>query len=113
MFVLDNPRVLWRLMLAGMAIGFCSLLIYVEFNVFAFFEGLTGMTRRWTGALARRRYGSWWTILFEMQMFLQAVIPLAVCLAAMRRAPVFQRCVAALFVLWMLVRTLFTGSRTT
>jgi oligosaccharide repeat unit polymerase len=111
LFVLDDPRILWRLMLAGMSIGFGSLLIYADFNVFAFFEGLTGMTRRWTGSLARERYGSWSTILYEMQMFLQAVIPLAVCLAAMRRAPAFQRCVAALFVLWMLVRTVFTGSR--
>jgi oligosaccharide repeat unit polymerase len=111
--VLDNPRILWRMMLAGMAIGFGSLLIYVEFNVLAFFEGLTGMTRRWSGTLARERYGSWSTILYEMQMFLQAVIPLAVCLAAMRRAPWFQRCVAAMFVAWMLVRTLFTGTRTT
>jgi oligosaccharide repeat unit polymerase len=111
LFVLDDPRILWRLMLAGMAIGFVSLLIYADFNVFAFFEGLTGMTRRWTGILARERYGSWSTILYEMQMFLQAVIPLAVCLAVMRRAPVFQRCVAGLFVLWMLVRTVFTGSR--
>jgi oligosaccharide repeat unit polymerase len=109
--VLDNPQVLWRMMLAGMAIGFGSLLIYVDFNVFAFFEGLTGMTRRWTGSLARERYGSWSTILYEMQMFLQAVVPLAVCLAAMRRALWFQRCVAALFVSWMAVRTLFTGTR--
>jgi oligosaccharide repeat unit polymerase len=111
LFVLDDPRVLWRMMLAGMAIGFGSLLIYVDFNVFAFFEGLTGMTRRWTGSLARERYGSWSTILYEMQMFLQAVIPLAVCLAAMRRAPWFQRSVAGLFVAWMAVRTLFTGTR--
>jgi oligosaccharide repeat unit polymerase len=109
--VLDDPRILWRMMLAGMAIGFGSLLIYVEFNVLAFFEGLTGMTRRWSGSLARERYGSWSTILYEMQMFLQAVIPLAVCLAAMRRAPWFHRCVAALFVAWMVVRTLFTGAR--
>ncbi len=89
--VLDDPRVLWRMLLAGMTIGFGSLLIYVEFNVLAFFEGLTGMTRRWSGSLARERYGSWSTILYEMQMFLQAVIPLAVCLAAMRRAPWIQR----------------------
>jgi len=109
--VLDDPRVLWRMLLAGMAIGFGSLLIYVEFNVLAFFEGLTGMNRRWSGSLARERYGSWSTILYEMQMFLQAVIPLAVCLAAMRRAPWFQRSVAAAFVAWMFVRTLFTGTR--
>jgi len=68
--VLDDPRVLWRMLLAGMAIGFGSLLIYVEFNVLAFFEGLTGMSRRWSGSLARERYGSWSTILYEMQMFL-------------------------------------------
>src|SRR5262249_21224123 len=109
--VLGDPRILWRIMLAGMAIGFGSLLIYVEFNVFAFFEGLTGMTRRWSGTLVRDRYGSWSTILYEMQMFLQAVVPLAVCLAAMRRAPWFHRCVAGLFVAWMFVRTLFTGTR--
>ena len=98
-------------MLAGIAIGVGSLLIYVDFDVLAFFEGLTGMTRRWSSSLARGRYGSWRTILYEMQMFLQAVIPIAVCLAASRRAAGLQRLVAAVFVLWMSVRILFSGSR--
>jgi oligosaccharide repeat unit polymerase len=111
LFVLDNPRLLWRIFLLALVIGFGSLLIYVEFNVAAFLEGLTGMTRRWTGSLVRGRYGSWWTLLFEMQMFLEAAIPLAVCLAAMRRVPAFQRTVASVFIVWMFVRTLFSGSR--
>ena len=109
--ILENPLLLWRLMLLGMAIGLGSLLIYADFNALAFFEGLSSMSRRWSGSLERGRYGSWKTILFEMQMFLQAVVPLAVCLAAMKRAPAFQRIVAALFVGWLFLRTLFSGSR--
>ena len=109
--ILDDSRVLWRLMLAGFAIGFGSLLIYVDFDVFALFEGLSGMTRRWTVAFGRGRYGSWRSILYELQMFLQAALPLAICLVAMRRTPVFQRCIAAFFIIWISVRTLFSGSR--
>ena len=110
--ILDDSRVLWRLMLAGFAIGFGSLLIYVDFDLSAFFDGLSGLNRRWSSSLGRGRYGSWRTIFYELQMFLQATIPLAVCMAFQRRAPLTQRWVAALFVIWLFFRTLSSGSRT-
>jgi len=109
--VLDDPRVLWRLVLAGFTIGFGSLLIYLNFDFSAFFVGLFGLNRRWTGAMGRGRYGSWSTILFELQLFLQATVPLAVCLVFQKNASLFKRCIAALFVAWMFLRTFASGAR--
>jgi oligosaccharide repeat unit polymerase len=109
--LLNNPRVVWYLALSAMTIGFVSLLIYVNFNVLAFFEGLTGMSQRWTGGIERGRYGSWRTIFYELQTFLWAAVPLAICLLFMRRVPLSQRVVVALFIAWMFLRTLFQGAR--
>jgi oligosaccharide repeat unit polymerase len=109
--LLNNPRFLWSLTLAAMAIGLGSMLIYLNFNVFAFFEGLTGMTRRWTGSNVRGRYGSWSTILFELQVFLWAAVPLCFSLLAVPRVPVPQKILAATFIVWMFLRTLFAGTR--
>lgn len=111
MALLNNPRVVWYLALSAMTVGFVSLLIYVNFNVLAFFEGLTGMTQRWTGGIERGRYGSWRTIFYELQTFLWAAVPLAICLLFMRRVPLSHRVVAGLFIAWMFLRTLFQGAR--
>src|SRR5262245_48794033 len=108
--MLGQPRVLWLLVVGGMAIGIGSLLIYSGFDVSELFEGLTGMRRRWTG-MSRGRYGSWSTIIYELQMFLQATVPLAAALMFMKRAPWTQRCVAGLFVTWMFLRTFWSGTR--
>jgi len=87
-------------------------LIYVDFNPVSFFEGITGLSERWTGALVRGRYGSWRTVLYEMQMFLEASLPLAVALAFKKDSPVGRRVFSALFVVWMILRQFSTGSRT-
>jgi hypothetical protein len=108
--MLGQPRVLWLLVVGGMTIGIGSLLIYSGFDVMELFQGLTGMRRRWTG-LARGRYGSWSTIIYELQMFLQATVPLAVALLFMKPAPRAQRWVAGLFVTWFFLRTFFSGHR--
>jgi len=109
----EQPRVVWLLVLGGITIGIGSLMLYTGFDVMELFEGLTGMRRRWTGSLQRGRYGSWSTILYELQMFLAAVAPLAVALVFMKRAPVSQRCVAGLFVTWMFLRSFWSGTRGT
>src|SRR5262249_57415978 len=83
--MLGQPRVLWLLVVGGMTIGIGSLLIYSGFDVMELFQWLTGMRRRWTG-IGRGRYGSWSTIIYELQMFLQATVPLAVALLFMKRA---------------------------
>jgi oligosaccharide repeat unit polymerase len=109
---LNQPRVLWSLLLGCMAIGFGGLLLFLEFNISAFFEGLTGMVARWGATLVRGRYGNWRTILYELQLFLTAAIPLAVALAFMKHATAGRRLVAGLFLVWMSVRILTSGSRT-
>ncbi len=110
--ILDDSRVLLQLVLAGMTIGLGSLLIYVDFSPSAFFDGITGLSARWTGALVRGRYGSWRTVLYEMQMFLEASLPLAVALAFKKEAPIGRRVFSALFVVWMILRQFSTGART-
>jgi oligosaccharide repeat unit polymerase len=107
--MLNQPRVLWLLVLGGMTIGIGSLLIYSGFDFSVLSQGLTGMRRRWTGE--RGRYGSWTSIIYELRMFLQATVPLAVALAFMKRAPTRQRWVAGTFVGWMFLRNFFGGTR--
>jgi len=110
---LNEPRVIWPLLLGCLMIGFGGLLLYLDFNVLAFFEGLTGMAARWDQTLSRGRYGSWRTILYELQMFLQAAVPLAVALAFMKHAGIGKRVFAGLFVAWISVRTFTSGTRST
>ena len=109
--MVGQPRVLWLLVLGGMSIGIGSLLIYSGFDFAELFRGLIGPRPRWSG-LGRGRYGSWSSIIFELQMFLQATVPLAVALVFMTKAPLFQRVIAGTFVLWMFLRVFWSGSRT-
>lgn len=111
LYLFDQPRVLWILLLAGMAIGIGGMVLYSGLNFGALFEGLTGLRARWTGSLQRGRYGSWSTILYELQMFLHAAVPLAVALLFMKRASAAKRCVAGTFVAWMSLRTFWSGTR--
>jgi oligosaccharide repeat unit polymerase len=108
--MVGNPSILWLLVVTGMAIGFGSIVIYSGFDFAELLRGLTGARRRFTG-FGRSRYGSWSTIIFELQMFLRAVIPLAVALAFLKTAPFGHRLVAGMFVAWMFLRQFFSGTR--
>lgn len=109
--MLDEPRVLWMLILGGMTIGIGSLLVYSGFDFSELLQGLAGPRKRWSG-VGRGRYGSWTTILFELQMFLQATVLLAVALLFMKRVSKWKRMLAGTFVSWMFLRTWSSGSRT-
>src|SRR5258708_40352423 len=50
-------------------------------------------------------------IIFELQMFLMATVPLATALAFKRRAGTVQRWIAGTFVAWMFLRTFWSGTR--
>jgi oligosaccharide repeat unit polymerase len=111
MRMLEQPRMLWMLVVSGATIGFGSILLYTQFDVAELFEGLTGMRPRWSGSLGRGRYGSWSTIVYELQVFLPAVVPLAIALAFMKRAPTRHRWFCAVFVIWMFLKSFFSGTR--
>jgi oligosaccharide repeat unit polymerase len=108
--MLNHPRVIWLLVLGGMMIGIGSILVYSGFDFLEPFRGLMGARRRWTG-LSRGRYGGWGTIVYELQMFLQATVPLAVALLFLKKAGIGSRVVAGLFVTWMFLRQFWSGTR--
>ena len=104
-----QPQVLWILVVGGMTIGVGSLLVYSGFDFGVLLEGL-GAKKRWTG-VGRGRYGSWGTIIYELQMFQTAVVPLAVALVFTSRASQGRRIIAGGFLIWFSLRALFSGTR--
>jgi len=111
LLVLAQPRVLWMLVLIGMTVGLGSLLIYSGWDVQEPFRGLIGPRPRWT-ALGRGRFGNWSSLIYELQVFLMATVPLAIALVFMRQAAILPRIISGIFVAWMFLRVFWSGTRT-
>ena len=111
---LDRPRRIWPLMLGGLTIGLAPVLFLTGFDLTVFwepFEALYRGQRRWSGSLGRARYGGLRDALLELQMFLRAVVPLAIVILTDRRATPGGRAFCGMFVLWMLLRAIAGGTR--
>ena len=111
---LDRPSRVWPLVLAGVAIGVAPILYFSGFDPTIFWEEIEGVfvgKKRWDGRLQRGRYGGLRDALLELQMFLLAVVPLAVVVLTDRRAAPGARIFCGTFVSWVLLRALAGGSR--
>lgn len=108
---IESPSPIWVLFIFGMGIGLLAMAIFINFRLSAFFEGLTGLQRRWSDPFQRGRYGGLRDAMLELTMFMRAVVPLGGLIILSRRFPNWQRIVAAILIGWILLRATVTGHR--
>jgi hypothetical protein len=111
LWVLNNNNVQWRVFLVALAIGIAPMLIVSDFDPSVLLEGVFGFGKRWTGVLARGRYGGVRDALLELQMFLKAALPAAVLVVLNPRAATGRRTVCAVFVAWMTMKAANSATR--
>ncbi len=85
--------------------------IFVRFNLWAFFEGLTGLQRRWSDPFQRGRYGGLRDAILELSLFMRAVVPVGAIIILSRRFTTTQRLIATALVGWLLIRAINSGHR--
>lgn len=108
---LDSQELVWRLFAIGATIGFLPLLVISGFDIYEIVSSAFSQKARWSGSFGRGRYGNLQSAFLELQMFLSAVVPLAVVILFDRRASRLRRIICALFTIWMVSRNLLDGTR--
>lgn len=108
---LDDPAVLWRLVLTGAIVGFAPIVYFSGTELITNFESLLGMRASWGGVLARGRYGDARAAFLMLEMFATGVAPFAAVLLFDRRTSLGQRLVCAALVCWPMIRAFGTGTR--
>jgi oligosaccharide repeat unit polymerase len=108
---LDDPALLWRLVLTGAVIGFAPIVYFGGMELVTNFSSLFGMRQSWGGVLARGRYGDARAALLMLEMFISGVSPFAAILVFERRTPVVRRAVCLWVVCWPAIRAFGVATR--
>jgi oligosaccharide repeat unit polymerase len=108
---LDDPNLLWRLVAVGAVIGFTPIVIIGGTDLVTNFDSLLAMRKSWGGVLARGRYGDARAAFLMLEMFALGVAPFAALLLFDRRTPLIRRLLCLWIVLWPLIRSFGTGTR--
>jgi oligosaccharide repeat unit polymerase len=108
---LDNPRLLWRLVVICAVIGFAPVLFYSGLQLITLLHGILGMRETWGGLLARGRYGGFREAMLQLELLVIGVGPFAVILLLDRRSTGLQRLVCAIVAVWPLLRAFGGGTR--
>ena len=109
--VLDNPRVLWRLVVCCAVVGFAPVLIYSGWQLIDLLKGILGMRQTWGGLIGRGRYGGFREAMLQLENFVTGVAPFAVILLLDRRSGVFQRILCGIVAIWPVLRGFGSGTR--
>lgn len=109
--VLDDRNWQWRLFVAGFLIGAAPILILGKFDLTLFLDGVFSFQKRWTARLERGRYGGWRDAFLELRMFHSAILPLATVILIRKDHRLGRRVVALVFLAWMALRALNSGTR--
>ncbi len=107
----DRPKLLWRVFLIAIAIGFLPLIAIAKGNVLTILDDAFIPRGRWGGPFQRGRYGGLRDAFLELQMFLRASIPLASAIIVQKRFNNNQRLIAAAFLTYMFARAFNSGTR--
>jgi len=110
---LDDPQMLWRVVLICGVIGFAPVLYYSKFQIFALIDGVLGMRKSWGGFLARGRYGGFREAMLMLEMFVKGAGPFAVILLLNKRVPLYQKAFCLIVAIWPLLRAYGSGTRST
>jgi oligosaccharide repeat unit polymerase len=108
---LDDPELLWRLVLTGAVVGFAPIIYFTGTDLITNFDSLLGMRSTWGGVLARGRYGDARAAFLMLEMFATGVAPFAAILLFARRTPFNRRLVCLALVCWPMIRAFGVGTR--
>lgn len=108
---LDDPALLWRLVLTGGLVGFAPIMIFVGTDLVTNFDSLLNMRTSWGGVLSRGRYGDARAAFLMLEMFATGVAPFATVLLFDRRTSLFQKLVCLGLMGWPALRAFGTGTR--
>jgi oligosaccharide repeat unit polymerase len=111
--LLDDPRWLWRFFLIGFFLGAAPILILGGFDLTHFLENVFESRRRWDSILNRGRYGGARDLLIELKTFHTAIIPIAIILMLDKSHNTARRVAAGIFLAWLSLRALNSGTRST
>jgi oligosaccharide repeat unit polymerase len=108
---LDDPRVLWRLVVLCAVIGFAPILYFSGLQLMDLLHGILGMRDTWGGLISRGRYGGFREAMLQLENLVTGVAPFAVILLLNPRSTAFQRLVCAIVPAWTLLRAFGGGTR--
>ncbi len=109
--ILDDHRLLWRLVLSCSVIGFAPILFYSGLQLVDLLHGILGMRETWGGLIGRGRYGGFREAILQLENFVIGLAPFAVILLIDRRSSGFQRAFCAGVAAWPLLRGFGSGTR--
>ncbi len=107
----DRPDILWLIFLVGFAIGLAPLIYASDFDLWYIFSSAFRFGKRFAGKFVRARYGGFVDAFLELQMFLKAVVPVAVVLVAHRKVSPGKKLFCIAFLAWMMARSVVSGTR--
>lgn len=110
---LDNPRVLWTVVVVCAVLGLAPVAYYSGLQLYELFKGILGMRRSWGGLLGRGRYGGFREAVLQLENFAFGVGPFAVILLLRRQSNLGQRILCAVIAVWPLLRAYGSGTRST
>jgi oligosaccharide repeat unit polymerase len=109
--VLDDPQVLWRVVLCCGVIGFAPILFYSGLQLVDLIHGILGMRQTWGGLIARGRYGGFREAMLQLENLITGVSAFAALLFLDRRSTAIQRAFCAAVCLWPVLRGFGSGTR--
>jgi oligosaccharide repeat unit polymerase len=109
--VLDNSRVLGRLVVCCAVVGFAPILFYSGLQLIDLLHGILGMRQTWGGLIARGRYGGFREAVLQLENLVTGVAPFAVILLLDRRSSAIQRILCGIVAVWPILRGFGIGTR--
>jgi oligosaccharide repeat unit polymerase len=109
--ILDDHRILWRLVALCTAIGFAPILVYSGLQIYDLLHGILGMRETWGGLIGRGRYGGFREAMLQLENLITGIAPFAVILFLDRRSTPLYRIVCATVVIWTILRAYGSGTR--
>ena len=110
--VLENPDLLWRVVLIGALLGFAPIAYYSGLRLTQLLHDILGMRKTWGGLIGRGQYGDARSAALMLEMFVRGVGPFAVLLMLNRKVPLSRRWACAVIALWPILRAFGSGTRT-
>lgn len=108
---LDDPEVLWKVVLVCSLIGFAPVAYYSGLQLIQLLDGILGMRQTWGGLIGRARYGGLRDAMLMLETFALGAGPLAVMLLLDRRVDFTRKCFCSIVAIWPLLRAYGSGTR--
>jgi oligosaccharide repeat unit polymerase len=109
--ILDDHRILWRLVGFCAVVGFAPILFYSGLQFIDLLHGILGMRETWGGLIGRGRYGGFREAMLQLENLVTGVGPFAVILLLDRQSTALQRGFCVIVAIWPILRGYGSGTR--